>query len=138
LRAALEWPEHLGQGRPYNPDERLVQYLLGHSEQQLGDRDPARAALEAVVDATGPTLVIADRLDLLAIPSLVALGRTDALGSITSDADSDVGRFAGELIRAVERGEYVGELSTRLALEHPGLFGDLNGLMLLRALSLSR
>jgi thioredoxin-like negative regulator of GroEL len=138
LRAALEWPEHLGQGRPYNPDERLVQFLLGHVEQQLGHLDPAHAAFEAVVDATRPALVIADRLDLLAIPSLVALGQTDALGTITNDPDTDVGRFAGELIRAVERGEYVGELSTRLAPEHPGLFGDLNGLMLLRALSLSR
>jgi tetratricopeptide (TPR) repeat protein len=137
LRAALEWPEHLGQGRPYDPDERLVRYLLGYAEQQLGLRDQARSAFQAVVDATGPTAVIADRLDLLAIPSLVALGQTDALGSITNDADTDVGRFAGELIRAVESGEDVGQLSTRLALEHAGLFDDLNGRLLLRALSLS-
>ncbi|MYF61074.1 MAG: DUF5107 domain-containing protein [Gammaproteobacteria bacterium] len=29
LEAALEWPESLGQGRPFDPDERLVRFLLG-------------------------------------------------------------------------------------------------------------
>ncbi len=70
---------HLGQGRPYDPEERLVQYLLGHVEQRLGESDLARAAFEAVVDATGNTDARSDRLDLLAIPSLAALGRTNEL-----------------------------------------------------------
>ena len=29
LEAALEWPESLGQGRPFDPDEQLVRFLLG-------------------------------------------------------------------------------------------------------------
>ena len=29
LEAALLWPESLGQGRPFDPDERLVRFLLG-------------------------------------------------------------------------------------------------------------
>jgi tetratricopeptide (TPR) repeat protein len=134
LRVALEWPEHLGQGRPYDPEERLVQYLLGTVEQRLGEPDRAREAFEAVVAATGRTGVSADRLDLLAIPSLAALGRTDALREIWSDTGTAVGRFASGLIRAMENGEDVGEVVARLALEHSTLFDDLEGRMLLRAL----
>lgn len=29
LETALEWPESLGQGRPFDPDEQLVRFLLG-------------------------------------------------------------------------------------------------------------
>jgi tetratricopeptide (TPR) repeat protein len=137
LRSALEWPEHLGQGRPYEPEERLVQYLLGHVEGRLGERDRARAAFEAVVNATGLTEETGDRLDLLAIAALAALGRTDELGTMTYDADTDVGRFASEMARALESSEDVSEVAARLAGEHAGLFEDLLGRMLLRALSLS-
>jgi hypothetical protein len=82
LRSALEWPESLGQGRPYEPEERLVRYLLGVAEGRLGDDAAAREEFEAVVaastapDAPGamePT--VASRLDLLAVPALTALGR---------------------------------------------------------------
>jgi tetratricopeptide (TPR) repeat protein len=78
LQTALEWPERLGQGRPYEPEERLVQYLLGYVERRLGREDRARAAFQAVVDATGPTDARTDRWDLLATPSLAALGRADS------------------------------------------------------------
>ncbi len=37
LSAALLWPETLGQGRPYEPDERLVHYLSGVLEEMEGD-----------------------------------------------------------------------------------------------------
>ncbi len=40
--AALDWPEHLGQGRPYDPDERLARFVRYRI---------ARAAGEATTDA---------------------------------------------------------------------------------------
>ncbi|MHC4233690.1 MAG: tetratricopeptide repeat protein, partial [Planctomycetota bacterium] len=137
LRAALEWPEHLGQGRPYEPEERLVQYLLGHVEGALGEDDRARAAFEAVVDATGPTEGIADRLDLLAIPALTALGRAEELRTMTYETGTELGGFAGEMIRALDSGVATSEAAARVAGEHAGLFDDLLGRMLLRALSVS-
>ena len=45
LRAALEWPETLGQGRPYEPEERLVQYLLGKAAERAGNAEEARRHL---------------------------------------------------------------------------------------------
>lgn len=47
LEAALLWPESLGQGRPYDPDERLVRYLQGVAAEVTGDDEAARRAFEA-------------------------------------------------------------------------------------------
>ena len=134
LSAALEWPEHLGQGRPYEPEERLVRYLLARVQQQLGERATSQAAFEAVVTATGRTGASADRLDLLAIASLAALGRSNELAQIWNDADTEVGRFGSEMIGAIENGEDLGEAVMHLAAEHSSLFDDFPGRMLLRAL----
>lgn len=76
LAAALEWPESLGQGRPYEPEERLVNFLQGVTEEALGSESAAHDAFQAVVDATGDLDRPLTQLDLLVIPSLEALGRT--------------------------------------------------------------
>jgi len=47
LEAALLWPESLGQGRPYEPDERLVRYLQGVVAEIEGDDAAALRAYEA-------------------------------------------------------------------------------------------
>ena len=81
LVLALEWPESLGEGRPYEPEERLVRLLLGLAEAELGDAPAAAANFRAVVEATrgdvagvGSTSV----LDLLAGPARIALGMAPA------------------------------------------------------------
>jgi len=76
LAAALEWPESLGQGRPYEPEARLVRFLQGWTEHELGNEAAARDAFQAVVDATGELDRPLTRLDLLVVPALEALGRT--------------------------------------------------------------
>ena len=76
LAAALEWPESLGQGRPYEPEERLVNFLQGVTEAALGSESAAHDAFQTVVDASGELDRPLTRLDLLVIPSLEALGRT--------------------------------------------------------------
>jgi tetratricopeptide (TPR) repeat protein len=93
LDAALLWPESLGQGRPYEPEERLIRFLLGRVESHLEHEGQAREAFQAVVDASSHVDELSemgnmddlrslaerarsfDRLDLLALPSLHALGR---------------------------------------------------------------
>ncbi|MFQ5705055.1 MAG: DUF5107 domain-containing protein [Gemmatimonadales bacterium] len=137
LHTALEWPEHLGQGRPYHPDDRLLHYLLGVVAQELGKRNEARSEFAAVVDTSNFTHTIADRKGLLAIPALDALGRTAELRTLTYDSATDVGIFATELIRAVEREEDMRRAIQQLSADHAGLFHDLGGRLLLRALLVS-
>lgn len=52
LNAGLEWPERLGQGRPYEPESRLIQYLLGFCYLQVGEEALADAAVQSLVDYT--------------------------------------------------------------------------------------
>jgi len=49
---AMEWPEHLGQGRPYDPEERLPQFVLGQAEAAMGNQEAARAVWAEVEGAT--------------------------------------------------------------------------------------
>jgi Flp pilus assembly protein TadD len=138
LAAALEWPERFGQGRPYDPEERLVRYLLGWVEQKLGNPDQARREFLAVVDATGSLHTDVGRQGIPMIPSLYALGRTAELQAIAADAaaDTDAGRFAAALARALADGpDDSGAVGRRLAAEYPELFSDLDGRLLRRALS---
>ena len=61
LEAALLWPESLGQGRPFNPDERLVRFLLGVVNGVDGfgaDAAALRARADALADATSPTAAL--------------------------------------------------------------------------------
>ncbi len=41
-RQALEWPEHLGQGRPYEPDERAAAYILFRIAEANAQSETAR------------------------------------------------------------------------------------------------
>jgi tetratricopeptide (TPR) repeat protein len=78
LSAALEWPEHLGQGKPYDPEERLIRYLLGRVAQQQGRTADATAHLEAVTRAgwlaPRATTLIGTGLELLVHEAYRALG----------------------------------------------------------------
>ncbi len=66
LEAALLWPESLGQGRPFNPDERLVRFLLGtlSGDSGAGAAPGAagdaslRARADSLANATSPTAAI--------------------------------------------------------------------------------
>lgn len=126
-RLALTWPENLGQGRPYEPEERLARYVLGMA---TGDAD----AFEAVVD--GSAFRVSDRLALLAIPSLVALGRSSELGRLGAGSDAPAAAFARGLVAAVRSGETPHAAAARLADSTSALFADVEGRLLLGALSL--
>ena len=68
LETALLWPESLGQGHPYDPDERLVRYMMGVAALTAGDRPAALDAFQSVASTVAdPSEAPADVGDLLAI-----------------------------------------------------------------------
>jgi tetratricopeptide (TPR) repeat protein len=98
LERAVEWPESLGQGRPYDPEERLVRFILGRVEANLGNREQAKEAFEAYLAATGEVGSPVQPLDLFAVEALRALERRseaeavlDTLGSQLEAARSALG-----------------------------------------------
>jgi tetratricopeptide (TPR) repeat protein len=52
LEHSKEFPEKLGTGKPFDPDYRIQDYLLGLIYGRLGEKDKAAAAFKAVVDYT--------------------------------------------------------------------------------------
>ncbi len=77
-----------------------------------------------------------DRLGLLAIPSLVALGRSSELGRLGAGSDTPAAAFARGLVAAVRSGETPHAAAARLADSTSSLFADVEGRLLLGALSL--
>jgi tetratricopeptide (TPR) repeat protein len=127
LQAALEWPAHLGQGRPYDPEERLVRFLMGRVEERRGRKEDARRSYEAVVAATSTDTRGVRRPDVLVIPALRALGRTQEAASRASVLAAAAPPELRDLALALGRGDL--RASSTRALK------DLDGELLVRALS---
>ncbi len=102
LTTALTWPESLGQGRPYEPEERVVRFLLGVAARRTGDDDEAREQFRRVVDATRAATANGaqgTRLDLLAIPAGRALGGTPDTTTLDRAADTLFQDLDGRILR---------------------------------------
>jgi tetratricopeptide (TPR) repeat protein len=52
LNDSEQWPEHLGAGKPYQPDTRLQQYLTAKCYDQLGNADRVNELLQEIVNYT--------------------------------------------------------------------------------------
>ena len=50
LEASKLWPEHLGVGKPYDPDDRLSDFLLGICNEKMGKKNEANTHYENVTD----------------------------------------------------------------------------------------
>ena len=87
FRTATTWPERLGQGRPYEPEERLQRFALGHALALAGDAPGARAAFEAVVDATPGAAdgVVRSPYDALGHAALLRLGTVAAPEALAAE-----------------------------------------------------
>ena len=49
LEKSREWPENIGVGKPYSPDERPQNYLLSFALEKMGDTTTSKELLEDVV-----------------------------------------------------------------------------------------
>lgn len=83
LRSALEWPEHLGQGKPYDPEERLIRFLQGRVAERRGSTVEARRHFEAVVASTGSGT--STPVDLLAAAARQSPGQADTAFAVPEE-----------------------------------------------------
>ena len=144
LEAALQWPESLGQGRPYEPDERLVRYLLAVADQTAGDEPAARRSFEAVT-ATASMAEASREPDRAALLVALALRATDQFSGLETLADAAqdhssavavaVRTFADNLANPTATPS---DAAARLVQDHAALFEDLEGRLLASALTLAK
>jgi tetratricopeptide (TPR) repeat protein len=102
LVAALEWPESLGQGRPYEPEERLVWFLMGRVEEALGNEDEARAAFRVMTDAAADTDGPLTSLDLLTVRALDALDQVDEAMELTGARGAELEALSESLDESLD------------------------------------
>ena len=50
LERAKQYPENLGAGKPYNPDYRLIDYLLAYCEKESGDEQKSLENYMNIID----------------------------------------------------------------------------------------
>ncbi|MEE9502737.1 MAG: hypothetical protein V3V48_11735, partial [Candidatus Aminicenantaceae bacterium] len=52
LEKAKTYPENLGSGRPYEPDQRMQDYLIADSYEKMGNKEKAEEMKKAIYDYT--------------------------------------------------------------------------------------
>jgi tetratricopeptide (TPR) repeat protein len=139
FETAMTWPEHLGQGRPYEPEERLPRYLLGVALRRDGQEERARAALERVVETTPPDVFAGGaivRLDLLGAAALADLGRSGELQRFGDGPEGALARVASAVRSAAESGADVRTALTQELQWATAEVAGVDGRLLWRGLAL--
>jgi tetratricopeptide (TPR) repeat protein len=127
---ARKWPENLGVGRPYEPDERLEDYLAAMAYESRGDREKAQALFRGIVKDTEKRVWRSGANDTLALLSLKKLGRErDAADSLSewkegSDEKNALWRWAEALL--------AGDRETVRDMQKAGAARDRNLALLVR------
>jgi tetratricopeptide (TPR) repeat protein len=139
---AVTWPEHLGLGRPYNPEERIEQYLRGLALRLSGNESGALTAFEAVIAATPRDVlegeIAANRMDLLAVAALDALGRSDQIRIVANGEEGVLAQIITRVRSASASGSDVRQALRNASQSALNLFSDLTGQLIYRALNLAR
>jgi tetratricopeptide (TPR) repeat protein len=111
------WPEHLGAGRPYDPDMRLEDFLEAVVRKNQGDDAGARKFLDDVAEFTQRDREQLNPLHVLGAIALRALGRREEAEAlvrtwITRGPSSSVAQWS--LLRFRDDTEKAAQLENRL------------------------
>ena len=82
VNSARTWPERLGVGRPYTPDERVEDFVVAHCLEALGREEEATACWLRIVFYSDSVATARDSRSLLTALALRALGRADEGASL--------------------------------------------------------
>ncbi len=70
VTAALLWPEHIGVGKPFDPEERWEHFLLAYIHQSKGENNKMQYALESIAQFSKVQLFLSSKNHLLGIYAL--------------------------------------------------------------------
>lgn len=74
-----KWPENIGVGKPYEPDERIQNFLLAYCYEKLNDQELSEQLLRDIVSYTSGRIETQSLNHLFGLMALDKLGNKDAL-----------------------------------------------------------
>jgi predicted Zn-dependent protease len=89
LEKSKEWPENIGVGKPYDPDERMQDYLLAISYGATVDPDQESQLLQNIVTYTDEHLKNRDIDHLFGLLALKKLGDQNRLDELLALLEND-------------------------------------------------
>ena len=102
------WPHNLGSGKPYNPDERLENYIIAYCYEKLGRRSEANRYYTKVINHYLEDHQQENALLYLQVDALKKYGRHDEVWNLIENASTkDPGNHLIAWVKAVETGENV-------------------------------
>ena len=140
FETAMTWPERLGQGRPYEPEERLERFLMGVSLSAAGDARAADEAWTAVARATPRSAFRGGdvtRLDLLGALALEKLGRRSELDHFGNGQEGAMARLLRSVRQGARNDTDVASALADAVAEMDDVFRDVEGRLLRRALTVA-
>tara|TARA_R110001606_G_scaffold217900_1_gene365747 strand:- start:26 stop:1444 length:1419 start_codon:yes stop_codon:yes gene_type:complete len=106
LEASKEWPENLGVGKPFHPDERLQDYLLAVNFEMLRDSKKSEALLTGILSyQNNNNQKVVSPNELFELLSLKKLGRSAELESAINRITNIKTSAMGELVLALYRND---------------------------------
>ncbi len=84
LNSAMEWPENIGVGKPFAPDERLQQYALALSNKALGNEVKERELLTEILNYTNDREWNSNVNNVFGLLALKKLGKEEELKAMLS------------------------------------------------------
>ena len=138
LQVAKEWPERLGVGKPYTPEERLSDFLLALCHSQLGNKEESTALHQKVWQRTKGTAGRLSNYHVLGMLSyqVLDLGQKETVAPLSLQALKQHDHPDVQWIMA----NYDRQLQDLKVLQHrfPDRWKSVNMQLLQRAIDLAR
>ena len=147
LQDGLEWPENLGVGKPYDPEQRKEEFLLAFCYDKLGKKSLSEEHLSNIVDYTWKTInqskpvhyhfipKTIDRMPeyYLGLMALKISGKEDEAGALllqinnSWEFDSDAKQWINDLYKNVDIDSLTKDAYTanmRLSIQVANIFNE--------------
>ena len=84
LNQSKIWPERLGVGKPYGPDERMANFLLSYAQSKLGYKNESIENLRSVANQSMQRIGRKSTSHILGLVALNELDNTNHIDSLTA------------------------------------------------------
>jgi len=118
---AREWPESLGVGKPYEPDNRIQDYLSAYCLKKMNRKDEATAKQDAVLEYNSKHSERASLYNILALCIYKDKGETDVANKLLQKISSSDN--AGEPVQQWIVAKFKNDIATSNKLEQ-GFHGN--------------